>query len=133
MRATVARMNKSSTRSQKARSEYKFEEGDSIDSEHLFKIDKELIRQNATANFSMHQTNNSSRRGSRIRGQQIITKRDPSRNSSKSSKKEEPPPSSFITVVGGSMTLNSSKYIFDLPYLQQLNSTKGNRLLSQIC
>ena len=68
MRPTVARLNKSTARSNKAFSDYKYDEEDSADSEQLFKIDKDLIKQNLAANISMHQTNNSSRRGSRVRG-----------------------------------------------------------------
>ena len=78
MRPTKARLNKSTARSYKSqKSEYVYNEGDSMNSEELFKIDKNLIKQNMTANISMHQTNNSSRRGSRVRGQEIITNKRP--------------------------------------------------------
>lgn len=91
MRSTVSRHNKSTVRSNKAGSEYKGgnDEDESNDSDHLFKIDKALITHNGGVNVSMHQTNNSSRRHSRVRGQQIITKRATSRQSSKSKKQEE--------------------------------------------
>ena len=69
MRSTKTRTNQSTTRSYKSnKSDYVYNEGDSVNSEELFKIDKQLIKQNMTANISMHQTNNSSRRGSRVRG-----------------------------------------------------------------
>lgn len=84
MRNTVSIKNKSTVRSSKAGGSV-FDDNESINSEHLFKIDKDLVKQNNKVNISMHQT---SRRGSRVRGQQIITK---SRASSKSKKEEEMP------------------------------------------
>lgn len=71
MRSTASRPNKSFVRSSKADSV--FDDNESVGSAHLFKIDKDLVKQNNKVNISMHQTNNSSRRGSRVRGQQIIT------------------------------------------------------------
>jgi hypothetical protein len=55
MRSTKARTNKSTTRSYKSnKSEYVYNEGESVNSEEFFKIDKQLIKQNMTANISMH-------------------------------------------------------------------------------
>jgi hypothetical protein len=72
MRSTISRPNKSFVRSSKAAGSV-INDNESVDSADLFKIDKELVKQNNKVNISMHQTNNSSRRGSRVRGQQIIT------------------------------------------------------------
>jgi len=45
MRSTKARTNKSTTRSYKShKSDYVYNEGDSVNSEEFFKIDKELIK-----------------------------------------------------------------------------------------
>jgi len=55
MRTTKARTNKSTVRSYKShKSDYVYNEGDSVNSEEFFKIDKELIKHNMTANISMH-------------------------------------------------------------------------------
>lgn len=107
MRSTYAAKSKSVARSHKAPSEYP-EDDEDMGSEHLFKIDTALVKHNRV-NISMHQTNNSSRRGSRTRGDKLITleKKDSSRASSKRRATEpEEKHKSFITVVGGNMALN---------------------------